>query len=51
MHSRILIAGGYGLIGSNIARHVRRINKEVEIILAGRNPGNGEALAQELGRA
>lgn len=51
MHSRILIAGGYGLIGSNIARHVRRINKEVEIILAGRNPGNGEALAQELGGA
>ncbi|MBH5319479.1 hypothetical protein I6N90_16915 [Paenibacillus sp. GSMTC-2017] len=47
-HSRILIAGGYGLIGSNIARHVRAINKEVEIIVAGRNPEKGAELAQEL---
>ncbi|WP_028612065.1 saccharopine dehydrogenase NADP-binding domain-containing protein [Paenibacillus harenae] len=49
MSLRILIAGGYGLIGSNIARHLRKINKEVEIILAGRSPEKGEALARELG--
>lgn len=51
MTSRIVIAGGYGLVGSNIARHVRKINKEVEIVLAGRNPEKGDVLAQDLGRA
>jgi hypothetical protein len=51
MKTRIFIAGGYGLIGSNIARHVRKIDRDTEIILAGRNPEKGETLAQELGRA
>lgn len=48
---RILIAGGYGLIGSTAARHIRKINKNVEIILAGRNPEKGDALAEELRNA
>ncbi|MPZ58208.1 MAG: hypothetical protein GEU91_17285 [Rhizobiales bacterium] len=51
MPSRILIAGGYGLVGGAIARHIRTISKDVEIVLAGRNPEKGAALAQELGGA
>jgi hypothetical protein len=51
MAPRILIAGGYGFVGSAIARHVRRISKDVEIILAGRNRDSGKALAAELGNA
>lgn len=47
----IFIAGGYGVVGSGIARHVRKINKETEIIIAGRNPDKGAELAQELGNA
>jgi hypothetical protein len=51
MKSRILIAGGYGLVGSTIARHIRAISKDIKIILAGRNPENGMILAQELENA
>ena len=51
MTARILIAGGYGLIGGTIARHIRRIGGDVELVLAGRNPEKGAALAQELGGA
>ena len=51
MKARILIAGGYGIIGSTIARHIRRISGDVELVLAGRNPEKGDALAQELGGA
>jgi len=47
----IFIAGGYGIVGSSIARHVRAINKEIEIIIAGRNPDKGAPLAKELGNA
>ncbi|WP_169086666.1 hypothetical protein [Paenibacillus sp. PL91] len=51
MTQRLLIAGGYGIVGSAIAQHVRRINKDVKIVLAGRNPDRGSALAKELGNA
>jgi hypothetical protein len=51
MTARILIAGGYGIIGSTIARHIRRISGDVELVLAGRNPDKGAVLAQELGGA
>ncbi|WP_028778352.1 NAD-binding protein [Shimazuella kribbensis] len=51
MSSKILIAGGYGLVGGTIARHIRKIKEDVEIILAGRNPKKGENLANELGNA
>jgi hypothetical protein len=51
MKSRILIAGGYGLVGSTIAKHIRAISRDVEIILAGRNPEKGMALVQELEHA
>jgi hypothetical protein len=51
MTQRLLIAGGYGIVGSAIAQHVRRINKDVKIVIAGRNPDRGTALAKELGNA
>jgi hypothetical protein len=48
---RILIVGGYGLVGSNIARLIRKKYNAIEIVLAGRNPRNGEGLAKELNNA
>ncbi|MES3026559.1 MAG: hypothetical protein V4820_01750 [Pseudomonadota bacterium] len=49
MRPRVLIAGGYGLVGGLVARHIRAAGHDVELILAGRNPADGEALARELG--
>jgi hypothetical protein len=46
---RILIAGGYGLVGGTIAREVRSAHPDVSLILGGRNPESGAALAAELG--
>ncbi len=51
MAGRTLIVGGYGLIGSTIARQIRKVSEEVELVLAGRNPEKGAVLAEELGRA
>jgi len=45
---RILIVGGYGMVGSNIARLIRQADQHIELILAGRNPQNGISLAKEL---
>ncbi len=49
MSARILIAGGYGLVGGMIARHLRAAGHDLDLILAGRHPENGGALARELG--
>jgi len=46
---RILIVGGYGQVGRNIARLIRKDHKAIELILAGRNPEHGNGLAKELG--
>ncbi|MCU7616215.1 hypothetical protein NZ698_03315 [Chryseobacterium sp. PBS4-4] len=48
---RILIIGGYGQVGSNIARLIRKSDSKIKLILAGRNPQNGKLLATELGNA
>ncbi|MET4138238.1 hypothetical protein [Pedobacter sp. UYP1] len=48
---RILIVGGYGLVGTNIARLIRKEYESIKLILAGRNPQNGEVLAKELTNA
>ncbi|WP_172406418.1 hypothetical protein [Pedobacter sp. AJM] len=45
---RVLIVGGYGMVGSNIARLIRQADKHIELVLAGRNPQNGISLAEEL---
>ena len=47
-HKRILIVGGYGMVGSNIARLIRQADERIEIIVAGRTPQNGVSLAKEL---
>lgn len=47
----VLIAGGYGLVGGGLARLLRQVRPDVRLILAGRTPSAGEALAQELGNA
>ncbi|MFM9278162.1 saccharopine dehydrogenase family protein [Paenibacillus jiagnxiensis] len=47
----IIIAGGYGVVGSSLARLIRSVNRDIEIVLAGRNPERGATLAQKLGNA
>lgn len=51
MSAPILIAGGYGLVGSQIARLFRDRHPEITLMLGGRHPQNGAALAEALGRA
>jgi len=51
MSKTILIAGGYGLVGSHIARHLRRLMPDAELIIAGRNPDKAADLVTELGNA
>ncbi|MDH6252397.1 hypothetical protein M2347_002124 [Chryseobacterium sp. H1D6B] len=48
---RVLIVGGYGQVGTNIARLIREADNTIELILAGRNPQKGELLAKELTHA
>lgn len=48
---RILIIGGYGMVGSNIARLIRNVDPSIELILSGRNPLKGEQLSNELKNA
>jgi hypothetical protein len=47
--TRILIAGGYGLVGGAVARHLRAAGHAVDLVLGGRNPAAGAALATDLG--
>ncbi|MEK7784951.1 MAG: saccharopine dehydrogenase, partial [Chloroflexota bacterium] len=41
------IAGGYGVVGEQIARALRRRHPRLPLTLAGRNPAKAEALARE----
>ncbi|MFI5611680.1 saccharopine dehydrogenase NADP-binding domain-containing protein [Amycolatopsis sp. NPDC051903] len=45
---RVLIVGGYGLVGGWVARHLRAAGHDLELVLGGRRPQAGERLAQEL---
>ncbi|SDL68460.1 hypothetical protein [Pedobacter antarcticus] len=47
---KVLIAGGYGHVGSNIARHLRKKHPEINLILGGRHPEKGHQFAAEIGR-
>jgi hypothetical protein len=44
----ILIAGGYGVVGQQLAQLIRRYHPTQGLLLAGRNPTQAEALAQRL---
>ncbi|MGK2741987.1 hypothetical protein ACSHT0_13920 [Tepidicaulis sp. LMO-SS28] len=47
----ILIAGGYGVVGAETARLLRRHYPDLPLLLGGRSPEKGAALAAELGNA
>lgn len=48
MSMRILIIGGYGVLGSCIARHLAP-HEDFQLIIAGRNRQRAEAMAKSLG--
>lgn len=47
----VLIAGGYGVVGQQIAEIIRAHHPELPILIAGRDPAKGQALANRLGYA
>jgi hypothetical protein len=49
-HSKsILIAGGYGVVGSQVAEIFRQRHPTIPLLLGGRNPASAKALVQRLG--
>lgn len=51
IENSVLIAGGYGVVGQQIAEAIRANHPELPIVIAGRNPEKGQALADSLGNA
>jgi short subunit dehydrogenase-like uncharacterized protein len=47
----VLIVGGYGVVGGQIAKIFRPRHPDVPLLLAGRNPSKGEKLVEEIGNA
>ncbi|MBI3650733.1 MAG: saccharopine dehydrogenase [Acidobacteria bacterium] len=47
----VVIAGGYGVVGQQAAQIIRQRHPALPLIIAGRHPEKGEALAQELTNA
>ncbi|HEY6493499.1 MAG TPA: saccharopine dehydrogenase NADP-binding domain-containing protein [Trebonia sp.] len=47
--TRVLIVGGYGLVGGWVARHLAKARPELELVVGGRNPAAAAALAAETG--
>jgi hypothetical protein len=47
----ILLIGGYGAVGIEAARTIRRLYPKVKLVIAGRNRAQAAALAAELGHA
>lgn len=50
-HDPILLIGGYGAVGSEAARTIRRLYPRTRLIIAGRDRARAEALAADLGDA
>ena len=51
MGKRILLAGGYGVVGAQVARILRSRHPEVEILIGGRRLSEATRLADEIGNA
>lgn len=47
----ILLAGGYGLVGKQVAKLIRQRHPDLFLLIAGRNLKKADALANELGNA
>lgn len=47
----ILLAGGYGLVGKQVAKLIRHRHPDLSLLIAGRNLTKAEALSNELGNA
>lgn len=47
----ILLAGGYGLVGKQVAKLIRQRHPDLCLLIAGRNLEKANALANELGNA
>ncbi|MFN4353718.1 hypothetical protein [Parvibaculum sp.] len=51
MSKRVLLAGGYGVVGAQAARLLRKHHPDVEILIGGRREKEAAKLAEELGKA
>lgn len=51
MAKRVLLAGGYGVVGEQVARLLRKHHPEVEILIGGRREAEAAKLAAEIGGA
>ncbi|MDX5365541.1 MAG: hypothetical protein LPK88_03830 [Alphaproteobacteria bacterium] len=51
MTKRVLLAGGYGVVGAQVARLLRKHHPDVEILIGGRREREAARLASELGKA
>lgn len=51
MGQRILLAGGYGVVGEQVARVLRKRHADVEILIGGRQIAKARKLADEIGQA
>ena len=51
MAKRVLLAGGYGVVGEQVARLLRKHHPEVEILIGGRREAEAAKLATEIGGA
>ena len=47
----VLIVGGYGVVGGQIAKIFRQRHPDIPLLLAGRNPSQAEQLVKEIGNA
>lgn len=51
MTNPVLLIGGYGTLGAPLARLLRQRNRDLPLIIAGRNLAKAQALARDIGNA